>query len=80
MLLHLPARLTLRLLYGSLGFCRCIHIFRDYGTSEARPEPPRLVRLLLVLGGDPLGRDVLAILLRVKEYTPLTLTVPIDSL
>ena len=72
-LLHAAALVALRVLDGGLGLGRGVHVLGDDRAREARPEPARLVRLLLVLGRDPLWRDLLPVLVRVEEDAFLAL-------
>ncbi len=60
------AQLALRVLDGRLGLRRGVHVLGEDGARQVAPQPAALVRLLLVLGGDPLGRYVAAVLLRVE--------------
>ena len=72
-LFHPSTGLSLGFLYGRLRFSRSVHVLCDDRTREARPKQARLVWLLLVFGRYPLGRDLLAVLLRVKQNAFLSL-------
>ena len=61
------AQLALRVLDGRLGLRRGVHVLGEDGAREVAPQPAALVRLLLVLGSDPLGRDVAAVLQHVEQ-------------
>jgi len=60
------AQLALRVLDGRLGLRRGVHVLGEDRARQVAPQPAALVRLLLVLGCDPLGRYVAAVLLRVE--------------
>lgn len=61
------AQLALRVLDGRLGLRRGVHVLGEDGAREVAPQPAALVWLLLVLGSDPLGRDVAAVLQHVEQ-------------
>jgi hypothetical protein len=61
------AQLALRVLHRRLGLRRGVHVLGDDGARQVAPQPTALVRLLLVLGRDPLGRDVAAVLMHVEQ-------------
>jgi len=52
---------------GRLGLRRGVHVLGEDGVREVAPQPVALVWLLLVLGSDPLGRDVVAVLQHVEK-------------
>ena len=61
------AELALRGLDGGLGLRRGVHVLREDRTRQVAPQSPALVWLVLLLGRDPLGRDVVAALLHVEQ-------------
>ena len=74
-LLHTAARVALALLDRALRLCRGVHVLGAYRARQTRPQPARLVGLLLVLGRDPLRCYVLPVLLRVEEHPAVALYV-----
>ena len=61
------AHLALRVLDRRLGLRRGVHVLGEDGARQIAPQPATLVRLLLVLGSDPLGCDVAAMFQHVEQ-------------
>lgn len=61
------AELALHVLDGRLGLRRGVHVLGEDRARQVAPQPAALVRVLLVLGRDPLGRDVVGALQRVEQ-------------